>query len=161
MSDVQIKGFAELQKALETLPAKIEANIMRGALRAGAVVIKKEIAQNVPVQTATLKQGLKIKTRNKKGFVTATIRTAGKHGFVARFLEFGVATHEIKAKDGSSLFFGSIFVDKVTHPGISPKPFMRPAFDRSTNEAIQAVGKYIGKRLTKQGIETPDIEVDT
>ena len=34
----QIKGLAELQRAMDQLPAKVEANIMRGAMRAGASV---------------------------------------------------------------------------------------------------------------------------
>ena len=36
MSNVHIKGGAELNKFLQQLPAKIEQSVLRGALRAGA-----------------------------------------------------------------------------------------------------------------------------
>ena len=36
MSEIRVKGLAELQDFLDKLPQKIETNIMRGALRAGA-----------------------------------------------------------------------------------------------------------------------------
>lgn len=160
MSDASIKGLADLQKALDTLPAKIEANILRSALRAGAKVILEEAKSRVPVKTGLLRDGLKVRTGLKKGKATATISTGGKHGFIAKFMEFGVATHEIKAKDGGSLFFGSVFASKVVHPGLRPRPFMRPALDSKASEAVVAFGNQVKRRLTKQGIETPDIEVD-
>lgn len=46
---VQIHGLAELQRTLDQLPAKIEANVLRGALRAGANVIANEARRLVPV----------------------------------------------------------------------------------------------------------------
>ena len=35
MSDIQITGLAELNALLQTLPAKVEAKILRQGLRAG------------------------------------------------------------------------------------------------------------------------------
>ena len=54
MSDVKVKGLAELQAALDGLPAKIEANIMRGALRAGANVIRAEAKGTVARHSGAL-----------------------------------------------------------------------------------------------------------
>ena len=36
MTDIEVKGLAELQKLLDELPARIEANVVRGGLRAAA-----------------------------------------------------------------------------------------------------------------------------
>jgi hypothetical protein len=52
-------------------------------------------------------------------------------------------------------------VSSVNHPGARAKPFMRPALDSKSSEAIRAVGRKIGERLTKQGINNaPALEVD-
>jgi len=38
----------------------------------------------------------------------------------------------------------------VTHPGIKPKPFMRPAVDNYTEAALNAVFNYLQKRIPKE-----------
>ncbi|MTV59152.1 hypothetical protein GM547_13990, partial [Streptococcus pneumoniae] len=54
MSNVHIKGGAELNKFLQQLPAKIEQSVLRGALRAGANVVMAEAKANVPVDSGQL-----------------------------------------------------------------------------------------------------------
>ena len=39
MADFQINGLKELQKALQELPARIERNVMAGAVAAGTRVV--------------------------------------------------------------------------------------------------------------------------
>jgi HK97 gp10 family phage protein len=150
---VHVKGLAELQKFLDTLPAKMEANVMRSALRAGANVVKDEAKNNVPVKSGLLRDGLKVSTRSRKGVVTASVKATGKHAFIAKWIEFGTAAHRIVPKKAKSLFFGGIFAEGVDHPGSSAKPFLRPALDNRAQEATVAVGNQIKKRLTKAGIE--------
>lgn len=160
MADANVKGLAELQVFLDQLPAKMEANIMRGALRQGANVVKAEAQANVPVKTGTLKAGLKVSTRNRRGVVSASVKAGGKHGFLARWIEFGTAAHFIKPKTAKSLFFAGIFSDGVQHPGSAPKPFLRPALDSQAQAALLAVGEAIKKRLTKQGINASGVELE-
>jgi HK97 gp10 family phage protein len=155
-----VKGLKELQAMLDTLPAKMEANIMRSALRAGANVVKNEAQANVPVDTGTLRKGLKVSTRLKRGRVTASVRATGKHGWLAHFLEFGTAAHVIKAKPGKMLVFAGGAYRAVNHPGIRPRPFLRPALDSKSSAALVAVGNQIKKRLTKQGLNAADIDIE-
>ena len=54
MTDINIKGMAELKRALEQLPAKLEANVMRGAMRAGAKVIADAAKDNVHTVSGAL-----------------------------------------------------------------------------------------------------------
>jgi hypothetical protein len=61
----------------------------------------------------------------------------------------------IKGRDGKPLAIGGGLYTSVHHPGFRPVPFMRPAFDGKTGEALVAVGNQVRKRLTKQGINTP------
>jgi HK97 gp10 family phage protein len=159
---LNIKGGAELQKLLDQLPVKIEKNIMRSALRAGARVIANEAKAIVPVDDGDLKRSIRTGSSAKRGKVIAYVRAGGKKGsFYAHMVEFGTAAHLIVPKNRKSLSIGGQQVSAAHHPGAQAKPFMRPAFDNKANEAIVAVGEQIRRRLTAYGINhAPALEVD-
>lgn len=164
MSEVNITGLADLQKFLDQLPAKMEANIMRSALRAGANTIKAEaqrqLASNGSVKTGILSKGLKVSTRAKRGTVTASVKALGKHSHIARWIEFGTAAHAITSKNKGFLKFAGGIYKAVNHPGMKPRPFMRPAIDSQSAAAVVAVGEAIKKRLTKQGLDATGVDVE-
>ena len=176
-SEQSVKGLAELQKFLDELPIKLEQNIMRGALRAGAKVQLARAKELVPVEAggphpgalrdslrigrATLKNGtLRMpvvagsKTKPKKGSKAAS-RGAGVDAYWAPWVEFGTAAHLIKPKNRTSMFFAGLMREVVHHPGAKKHPFMRPALDTTVQQAVTAVGDYIRKRLTKEGLDVP------
>lgn len=159
MADVRVKGLAELQAFLDQLPAKMEANIMRSALRAGANIVRDQAKANAPVKTGLLREGLKVSTRSRRGVVSASVKAKGKHGFIAPWLEYGTGAHKITAKKGGTLAFGGGFAKSVTHPGTAPRPFMRPALEARAQDALVAVGEAIKKRLTKEGLDAADVEI--
>ena len=160
MSNVHIKGGAELNKFLQQLPVKIEQSVLRGALRAGANVVMAEAKANVPVESGQLRDGLKVSTSSRRGRVTAKVKATGKHAHIAPWLDYGTAAHKITAK-GKGMFFGGLFVKGVQHPGSRPKPFMRPALDGRAQDAVSAAARYMKQRLaTKHGLDTSGIEVD-
>jgi hypothetical protein len=151
MSDqVHVKGLSDLQKFIDTLPAKMEKNVMRGAVRAGANIIKAEAIATCPVGTAR---------------VTAYIRAGGKVKktgaivWYAHLIEYtGAVAHIIKAKAGKVLSIGGGLYKSVTHPGMQARPFLRPALDSQATRAVTAAGKYVKQRLeTKHGIDTSDV----
>jgi HK97 gp10 family phage protein len=158
---VHVKGLAELDKFLETLPMKIQNNIMRGALRAGMKPVKADAQEHAAVASGQLRDGLKLYTRVRSRVVTVILRATGKHGYVARWVEFGTAAHLITAKNRKGLAFGGLFFQSVWHPGIQPHPFMRPALDARAGDAVVAAGEYIKNRLaTKEGLDTADIVIE-
>lgn len=160
MSDVRVKGLSDLNKFLQQLPAKVEANILRGALRAGAVVVREEMRATVPVDTGTLKAGLKISTNRRRGQVSAKVKATGKHAYIAPWLEYGTGAHRIVSR-GKGLLFGGMFAKSVEHQGIEPRRFMRTALDSRSGEALLAVGNAIKKRLaTKHSLNTADINLE-
>lgn len=141
---------------LQALPIKLERNIMRGAMRAGANVILKQAEANVPVSSPSdrnrdryggyagaLRDSLRIGTRVRKGRVTAYVRAggvktkAGADVYYANWVEYGTKPHS-NGKRGM-------------HPGARPHPFMRPAADTAQGEAVVAVGKYVYRRLEDRG----------
>ena len=160
MTVKNITGLKELQAMLNSLPAKLEGNIMRTALRAGAKVILEEAKLNVPIRHGDLRDSIRISTRIKKGRVTASVKAGNKKAWYWRFVEYGTAEHAISAKDKGVLSFDGFFGKSVLHPGAKEKPFMRPALDVKSSEAIVAVGEAIKKRLTKQGLDATDIFIE-
>ena len=160
MSDVHVTGMKELGEFLTTLAPKLQANIMRAALRAGANVVRDAARAAVPVKSGLLRKGLTVSTRSKGGKVTASLKAKGKHAYIAHILEFGAAAHRIKPKNGGALRVNGRLVEGVNHPGIRPKPFMRPALDAKAQAATLAVAEAIKSKLTAQGINTADVEIN-
>jgi HK97 gp10 family phage protein len=156
---MHIKGLADLQKFFDQLPAKVEANILRGALRAGIQPVQADAKMRVGHVSGLLRDGLKISTRRKGGIVYAVLRSTGKHGFIAHWIEYGTAPHLILSRLKNWLSFGGQFFRRIDHPGIkNPIPFMRPALDTQAQTAVIAAAEYMKKRLaTKEGLDTAGI----
>ena len=137
MADINVKGLSELQKVLDAFPVKIEKNILRGALRAGAKVVQQEAKSNARVLSGEMQRGIKIGTTAKRGTVIASVKVRGKHWYLAQFHEFG------------------------TKRGVLARPFMRPALDSQAQAAVVASGEYIKKRLDKKyGLDASYIMVE-
>jgi HK97 gp10 family phage protein len=161
VTDTKVKGLAELQRAMDSLPAKIEANIMRGALRAGAKVIAEEaranLARNGSVDSGRLEDSVRVGTRLKRGTAIGRVIAGGSSkgkaaAFYAGMVERGTAAHVIPGP----VVIGDRVVGDVDHPGAQKKPFLRPAIDTKAGEAVVAMREYIRARLSsKHGIDVP------
>ena len=190
MADTRhVKGLAELQKFLETLPVKLEQNIMRGALRAGAKVILQTAKQNIHNVSGELAASLRVTTRVRRGRVVASVVAGGKKAKIGNrpiWVEYGTRAHLISVQEEEKpinfrqslrrgrivrasmttinrlvLKIGKRFVGPtVSHPGARPRPFMRPALDAQAGAATVAVGEYIKKRLTKEGLNVSGVRVE-
>ena len=166
MSDIRVSGLAELQAFLDQLPAKMEANVMRGALRAGIKPIKEIAVANCP--TGEPSETNKRKYKLYSGALRDSIRISGridkrKGNVIARLVAGG------KTKTGADVFYANMVefgtkphvIGDGVDPGVIPKPFMRPALDSEASAAVVAVGEYIKKRLaTKNGLDTADINIE-
>lgn len=180
MAQTNVKGLAELNKYLQTLPAKMEANVMRSGMGAGANVLVKEAKSRAPVgepskegrkkyklYAGALRDSIRKSSRIKFGTVMVSIKAGGKNKktganvYYAHMIEWGTKAHTISARKGSSLSFGKFFGQSVKHPGIKPRPFMRPALDIAHRKAVMATAKAIKNRLAKKhGIDTPHIKLE-
>lgn len=159
-NDQTIVGGRALDEFLQQLPVKVERNILRSALRAGANVIKDTAKANVPVKTGALRKSLQVTTGSKGSTVTARLKARGKVAPHAVLVEFGAKPHKIKLRRAGGLTVGGHVVAEVDHPGSRPKPFLRPAFDGQSGAAISAVGAKIRDRLTAEGINSPAPEIE-
>lgn len=173
-----VKGLAELQKLLDELPAKLEANVMRGALRSGMNVYKAEAKRNINNVSGDLAKALKVGTRIEKNLGAAIVKSnlaaKGFEGYKAMWVEFGTNPHLISVADEdkmvnkrASLKAGRVVKESMTsvnrrvlaiggnfvgptlqHPGAKPHPFLRPAFDAKSDAALMQVAKYIKRVLS-------------
>lgn len=177
---VTIKGLSELQKFLDELPAKMERNVVRGGLRAGAKVVMDGAQSLAPVgepsatvarryggRSGALRDSIRIKTGARGGKVTASVVVGGKGKwgadvFYARFVEYGTRPHWITSRKNGALSIGGIaFAKAVHHPGARPQPFMRPALDTYSGAAVIAAAEYMRNRLaTKHGLDTADLSFE-
>jgi HK97 gp10 family phage protein len=155
-----ITGGRELDAFLQTLPVKVERNVLRSSLRAGANVFKGAAKAKAPRKTGKLIKSLAVTTSSKGGTVTAKLKARGKIAPHAILVEFGTKPHKIKPKKKGGLTVGGNIVAEVDHPGARARPFMRPTFDGNTAPALAAVVAQARKRLTKEGLNssTPEIE---
>jgi len=166
MSDIRVNGLADLQKFLDQLPAKMEANILRGALGQGIKPMKEAAIANCP--TGEPSETNKRKYSLYAGALRDSIRISGRidkrnGNVVARLIAGG------KTKTGADVFYPNMVefgtkqhvMGDGVHPGVMPKPFMRPALDAQSGAAVLAVGEYIKKRLaTKNGLDTSEINIE-
>lgn len=181
-----ILGGRKLAEFLQQLPVKLEKNIMRAALAAGARVIRDEAKENVPVKLGALRKSIKVSTNSKRGTVTAKVKAGDKRAFYAHMVEYGTKAHLIKVEDEdrpinykltqkrgvltrvsirtinrNSLRIGNSFVGPtIEHPGSEPRPYLRPALDSKSGAAISAVADKVRERLTKEGINVPAPEAE-
>lgn len=150
MTETVIDGLAELDAALKDLPARVEANLLRGGLRAAARVIEDEARRLVPKKTGLLAESIRVSGRvdKREGKVVYRIIAGGNkkgQAFYAHIVEYGTRLHYIKGP----LALGGKMVSGVDHPGAKEHPFMRPALDTKTQPAIAAMADYIRARLHK------------
>jgi HK97 gp10 family phage protein len=164
---ISISGLADLQKMLDELPAKIEANIMRGALRQGANIYRDRARANAPVgKSGKLKKSIKVKTTLRKGKAISQIVAGGGDAWYAKFVEFGTASfyegtgrtvgapYKIVPKKTKAIKFGDIYSAHAVLQGTKPTAFMRKAFDGGTTEVIDDVAAYIRMRIGREIIKS-------
>ena len=169
-STVEVTGLKELDALLKTLPARIEGNVMRGGMRASLKVIgdvaKTNLAANGTIKTGNLQKSIRIGFKRKSetgyGWMRGRLSAGNKDAWYAHFIEFGTASfytgqgktvgkpYEIHPKNHKSLFFAGVMREVIVHPGIHPKPFMRPALDQASGKAITTFADYLRVRLPKE-----------
>lgn len=164
-----ISGLKELDNMLKQLPANIEKNVLKGALRAGQKVladaVKMNLRQNGSVGTGELEKSVRVRFKRKSekfGWVRSYVMVGNTKAYYGHWLEYGTATYysgsgrtvgnaySITPKVAGSLFVGGLLRDSVMHPGIQPKPFVRPAVDSHTDAALDQVVQYMRKRIPQE-----------
>lgn len=140
MIEMEVKGFKELEDALKDVAAKIEARIIRKALRAG-VEVKQKLAVNYAPESDISYRSPKQKKwgADKPGNLKSkiVIKSAGKEK------ESGGVRVRLVA-----LPWYAKFVEYGTSK-MSAQPFMRPALEQDDAQFMEAIGEVFTKELDK------------
>lgn len=145
---VQISGLKELNAKLKKMASRDANRITRRGISKMAQIIRKEMRAQAPRETGDLRKNIAYKIfRDSRGCFRGKVGPRPK-AFYARFIEFGTAAHMIPRKDTKGrpqkkLKIGNRVLTSVTHPGIRPKPFLRPAFEASKRRAVDEAGKLM------------------
>lgn len=142
--DFDIEGLDELENSLALLDLATQNKSLRKAVREMAKPVKQNVEQRISsaglVDTGALLNDVKIRVhtdkRNTKFYdVGATVGIGRENAYVAYWLENGVEPHILnpnaKTKDGRPVNF------QLMHPGLKPKPFLRPSLDENKDQVIQ------------------------
>jgi len=183
--EINFKGGDAVDKALSELPAKLQANILRGATREAAVVFAEAVRERA--HSAEARGSVKVGSTRvmPDGTIRGTVQAKGKGSYIALWEEWGTAAHFISVKDDirpttktrrgvrvwgigtinkavrrGSLVIGKNYVGaSVFHPGAAAHPFFRPGFDAGATDALRAYGSYVSTRLSKEGLSAPGFQI--
>lgn len=125
-----VTGLAELKRMMHELPARIEGNITRSALRAGQAVVLKQARLEVPAESGALRRSLRIRFDRKaarRGVVRVNLVAGDATAWYAHLVEYGTASfytgsgrsvrkpYVISAKDSAGKRFGSREKRRINH----------------------------------------------
>lgn len=154
---LNVSGLSELRAALRELPQRVARNVLRGAVNAGATVIRKEVQARAPVYTGsvaeghpppgTLKRAIYQKQIRELSSLTNQVFFVGvRHG--KKYQKQG------KKGDKSQDAYYWRFVEFGTSK-MSARPFMRPAFEVKKVEAVEAIKHYLTERIAREVAALP------
>jgi HK97 gp10 family phage protein len=145
---INITGFKELAAAMAELPKNIAKNVLRGAVNAGATVIRKQAVANAPEDSGTLKRAIYQKQiQEKSGLTQQTFYVGVRHGKQYRAVKKGSKVVSLDAFYADWVEYGHVAVNGVQVPA---HPFMRTALSSKRDDAIEAMKTYLTERIAKE-----------
>lgn len=152
MQKFEVHGLAELNRALDALPAAAQRAIYRRAMGQAMNVFRDEARARAPKVTGSLRKQIRSSRDVKGGRVVGKVTSASPR---SHLVEFGTKAHMIKARLRKALKFLGGFARHVNHPGARPKPFMRPAFDAKQREAVERFRDVAAEDFVLEVFELP------
>lgn len=155
--DIKLEGFDDLEKRLRQFGPRIELNGLRSANYAGATVVAAAVEQAAPLSLwkydkhpGELKASIRAFRRTSKQYTVT--HAVGIRGV---YLKYGnTAENRRKRRVGKKYRAdGPGFYGKFDEFGSSKqpaRPFMRPAFARSVDGAIFAVGFGMSRAIQRE-----------
>jgi HK97 gp10 family phage protein len=160
-TEFAVQGARELADLLTAAPDRVANNVMRGAMRAGAVVIRDLARKMAPVGDAPLPKHGKPPTPEKPGDLRRGIQVSSRierstnevtakvgitrAAFYGRFVESGTLESGQTRRSRRSLARG-----RRRHHATTNYPFMRPAADEGAEGAAQAIVDYATNRIESE-----------
>lgn len=142
---VQLTGFKELADALRELGPRVARNGLRAAVSAGAAVVRNEARNLAPVRTGEMKKDIQMKReRDIKGQFSAKYSVYVRSGKKSRL------AGKARNIDKDSWYWRLV---EFGTSKMTAQPFMRPAFEKQKEAAIEAMREKLDERIQKAAQE--------
>lgn len=149
-----LEGLKELDATLRAFPAKLQANILRGGLRAGGVMFQKAAIARVPRDDGDLQRSLRVSAYGlKSGKIRVTVSAGDKKAYYAHMVEYGTAAHLIRPhiQGKAMLLMPGVYKNgAVAHPGTAPTFFMTKSYDLTKMAVLDRFILYVRVRIPKE-----------
>jgi len=168
---INVKGFAELKLAMDALAKGVSRNVLRGAVNAGAAVIRDQARLNAPVMhealkghqpPGTLKRAIVnkfVQSQSNQTQITFNVvpimgkslrgqgkaKTKSQDAFYAGWIERG--HFFVGHKPSGTTWKRHRETEKAHGQFIPAQPFMRPAYEARKMDAVDAIRSYLEKRI--------------
>jgi HK97 gp10 family phage protein len=138
-----IEGLKELQAAMRQLPRNIGRNVLRGAVNAGASLIRNEVRDNAPIYEGKPQAGHAPAGALRRAVYQKQIREASS--WFKQVFYVSVRSGKSQQKKGLDAYYWR-FVEFGTKK-MAARPFLRPAFESKKYEAAEAIKQYLARRI--------------
>lgn len=156
----KMEGFEEITKELQRLSGTMAGRVIRRGLNSSAQVIRdgaRKILRSRNYERRTWMSPLVVNQRNPDKHSVRVHITYRKDQYWLIFLELGTEEHDMaikgrsrvlgyKADSGEWITFGRSGRTK----GISPRPWLRPAYDENKVKAIDSFAANLRMALDKE-----------
>lgn len=152
---IELLGDEELARALVQMGEEVIAEIEGIAMEAAEPLLQ-EIKANAPRDSGDMANSIDLFKLKPKGNLTAVVAVGPKKDFYYwLFNEMGAQSHEIPRPKAKGLVkrIKNAVKGKLKHPGVTAKPFIRPAYDKLEEQILDDITAGINEILERHGAE--------
>lgn len=161
-TSMRIEGMAETSSALAELTKATQRNVMRRVLQRAGEPIAEEARRLVPVASGDLRDSISVLPRVRNTVGDAAYASALEGG-ATRAGAVTAKRDALRTSNGGSSF-AEMFVGPISLPyahmiefgtvNMEPRPYMRPAFDAKSGEAVAIIARDMGKEIDRAAQRT-------
>jgi len=129
---VKIEGLKELEKKMIELGPKIGRKALKGALVAGATIVKKEAQSLAPALTGRLRKAMYVKKMGKPNPYKEIVIFGVRHGRK-------MSKRDLDAFYWSFLEFGTKFIKKIS--------YVQMAFQKTQTRVLERIKEVLIKKI--------------
>lgn len=137
--EIKITGLDELERNLKDFPLRVAKNIVARTVYAGAAIVRNEARAICPVRTGKLRRSIRIRRSRSPRGSFQVVYNVGPSLWYGRLVEYGTKAHKIKPRFKKAIKIGEVLGEWASHPGATPRPYLRPAFDSSRSRIIDVM----------------------
>lgn len=152
MAEIRIDGLDALKRALDELPKRTANKHLRAAVASGARVIRDAAKTKAPVYTGPVSQGHPPPGTLKRSIVAKFIKEKSTNTKQVYYVTARRGKQYQKQGKKGNLSQDAFYAHMVEFGTVkmSPRPFLRPAFDTKKDDAVRAITKTIQTRVIEE-----------